>query len=220
MTFLLEKNVFEATKKIILGEAERHPFLIDLSDWLMSTYSIKILNAQFGETPDRFFIVIESTEDYQKMLIHPFDSFRQKNNPEQETVIINKIKELGRKYNYASESRLRDIFIKYNDFSLEAKADVNARAIEEARSSITSKYPTVWHVDIAFYESVVFYYSDIDIAMNMENGLSEAIEENYFLILKKYDEINFVTKHNLNLKVDSKENVDKNFQGNLFYYFR
>jgi len=210
--FLLEKKVYEATKEIILGKVEKHPFLIEFSDWLMRKYSIKILNAQlFSDFPDRFYIIIENTKDFEKMLINPSNFSQRKQNPKYEAEIISKIKELGRKHNFASEFRLRDIYIKYHDFLPEVQTDVNFRAIKEARASITKKYPMVWYVEVDFYGTIIFYYLDKDILVNKENGLSKVIEEEYFLILKKYDDISFITKENLILEFDSKENLDKNF---------
>jgi hypothetical protein len=71
-----------------------------------------------------------------------------------------------------------------------------------------------------FSSSVVFYYSDADITVNENNGISKAIMDTYYSILKKYDELNYFTRENIRLKFDSKENLDKNYQGNLFYYTR
>jgi hypothetical protein len=65
---------------------------------------------------------------------------------------------------------------------------------------------------------VIFYYSDLEIAQNESNGITKLITEDYYAILKKYDELGYVTKENIWLEFDSKENLDKNYQGNLFYY--
>jgi hypothetical protein len=71
-----------------------------------------------------------------------------------------------------------------------------------------------------FTASVVFYHSDVDIMTNENNGLSNSITNDYYSILKKYDELNYYTRENISLKFDSKENLDKNFEGSLFYYTR
>jgi len=38
--------------------------------------------------------------------------------------------------------------------------------------------------------------------------------------LKAYDVLDYFTRENISLKFDSKENLDKNYDGNLFYYTR
>lgn len=65
-----------------------------------------------------------------------------------------------------------------------------------------------------------FYYFDADIVVNENNGISKAITDTYYSILKEYDKPNYFTSENISLKFDSKENLDKNYQGNLFYYTR
>ncbi len=67
---------------------------------------------------------------------------------------------------------------------------------------------------------VVFYFTDNDISVSNVNGASEKITNDYYTILKKYDELNYFTRENIAIKFDSKENVDNNFGGSLFYYTR
>ena len=87
----------------------------------------------------------------------------------------------------------------------EAKTDANWRAIEEAKDTITSKYPMVWHIEAIFSSSVVFYYSDDEISENEKTGISQKIAGDYYSILKKYDELNYFTPENLIIKFDSRE---------------
>jgi hypothetical protein len=124
------------------------------------------------------------------------------------------------KYGFTDEANLENLFVIYNDFSDEARVAANWKAAEEVKTQIKSKYPVVWNVITMFSGSVVFYYSDADIAVNENNGISQAITDIYYSILKKYDEFNYFTRENISLKFDSKENLDKNYQGNLFYYTR
>lgn len=127
---------------------------------------------------------------------------------------------LALKHKFTDEAKLEKLFVIYNDFSEEAKTEANWKAIKEVETQIKSKYPIVWEVVSMFSGSVVFYYSHADIAVNENNGISQAITDTYYSILKKYDELNYFTRENINLKFDSKENLDKNYQGNLFYYTR
>ena len=78
----------------------------------------------------------------------------------------------------------------------------------------------MWDVIAKLLGSVVFYYCDADITANENNGISKTITDAYFSVLKRYDELNYFTRKNVNLKFDSKENLDKNYQGNLFYCTR
>jgi len=222
MTYLLDTDVYEETKNIVIGKIKKSPFLGEFSDWFMTTYSVKVLNVRFtkSEIPTvkgyRLYVIIENTEDYQKMFHSPF-RFKE----EYMAQISTEFKRIALKYNFASESQFTDMWIRYNDFSAEARTDTNGKAIGEAKTNIMEKYSIVWDVSAdASYGAVVFYYSDKDVGENQNNGISQTITDEYYSLLKKYDEPDFFTKENMRLKFDSKENVDKNFQGNLFYYFR
>lgn len=86
-------------------------------------------------------------------------------------------------------SVLKNLFVIYNDFSDEAKVGANWKATEEVKTQIKSKYPVVWDVISMFSRSVAFYYSDADITLNENNGISKAITNIYYSILKKYDDV-------------------------------
>ncbi len=79
----------------------------------------------------------------------------------------------------------------------------------------------IWDISAdASYGAVVFYYLYKDVAENQNKDVNKTIQDEYYLILKKYDELDYFTRDNMRLKFDSKENVDKNFQGNVNNYFR
>ena len=222
MKYLLDDDLYEETKRIALGKAKKSPFLMELSEWFLSTYSVKVLNIQFGksEVPRikgyRLYVILETTEDYQKMFLGPFQ-----HNEEYMAQICDAFKQIALQHQYATKAQFRGMWVRYNDFSVEARTEANNKAIEEARAQIMKKHSMVWDVVAdASYGAVVFYYAEQQVTDNQNNGISKLIEDDYYLLLKKYDELNFFTRQNLNLKFDSKENVDKNYEGNLFYYFR
>jgi hypothetical protein len=217
----LDDDVYEETKQIALGGAKRSPMLIELSDWFQTTYSVKILNFQFSrlKIPNtkiyRLYVIIENTEDYQKMYVRtaePIEEFQQQ--------IAAEFQRLALKYHFASKDQLKDLFVIYNDFSEEAKTEANWKAIKEIKKFITIKYPYVWEVIAIFSNSVVFYYSDQDIIKYQNNGSSKMIADEYYSTLKACDVLDYFTRENINLKFDSKEKLDKNYDGNLFYYTR
>jgi hypothetical protein len=218
---LLDDTVYKETKKIALGKAKRKPILIELSDWLLQSYSVKVLNIDFNKLISsksgryRLCIILENTKDYQKMYVRNFEP-----NEEYQNEIANEFRRLARKYQFATEEQLRDLWVTYIDFSEEAKTEANWKAAKEVEDSLRKKYSVVWDVIPMFSGSVVFYYSDFDIAINESKGISKLITDDYYAILKKYDELNYFTRDNISLKFDSKENLDKNYAGSFFYYSR
>ncbi len=218
---LLEDDVYKETKQIALGKSKRTPILIELSDWFTRTYSVKILNIQFWKLKIpktkryRLYVIFENTEDYQKMFFRTFEP-----KEDYQKQIAAEFHQLALKYQFAKEEQLKDLFVFYNDFSEEAKTEANWKAVKELRSFVNSKYPPVWLVIAMFSSLVVFYYSDNEIIANENNGISEMIADDYFSVLKKYDDLNYFTRETISIKFDSKQNLDKNYKGNLFYYTR
>ena len=217
---LLDDELYQETKSIVLGKHTKSELLNELADWCMKMYAISILNIQFGKLSAggnanlyRLYIIVKDTEDFDRMYIAPL-----KLNEVYEQQIADTFRQLALKYQYTDRVNLQRFIVRFNDFSDEAKTDANWRAIEEAKDTITSKYPMVWHIEAIFSSSVVFYYSDDEISENEKTGISQKIAGDYYSILKKYDELNYFTPENLIIKFDSKENLDKNYQGSLFNY--
>lgn len=218
---LLDNDIYKETKEIVWGKRRPSPLVIELSEWFRIRYSVKVLNIQFSKLPGpqenrfRLYVIVENTEDYQKMHVSRF-----RHNPEYQAQIALEFRKLAVKYRFTDEMSLENLYVTYNDFSDEARTEANWGAAQEVAAQIKRRYPVVWDVISVFSSSVVFYYADTDIGVNENNGISKAIRDTYYSILKKYDEFNYFTEENISLKFDSKENLDKNYQGNLFYYTR
>ena len=218
---LLDDAIYEETKKIVLGKSKRSPMLIEFSDWFMRVFSVKVLNVEFGKIKHsktnryRLYVIIENTEGYRKMYLEYF-----KPKEEYQRQIADEFYRISLKYQLATEEQLENLFVIYNDFSEEAKSEANWKAAKEVREFVKKKYPVAWDVLAMFSSSVVFYFLDSDIAANESKGISEAIANDYYSILKKYDDLNYFTRENIHLKFDSKENLDKNYIGNFLFYSR
>ena len=214
----LNKRTYQETRKLTLGHKKKSQILIEFSVWLKDEYDIEVLNFEFGKMirPDknyRLCIIIATEEDQRKMFEEPF-----KINSLYQRQIGNKFKELNRKYEYTDESKLVDLFISFNDFSHEARTLANRAAIKKARKMIMDKYDSVWDVHAQFERSVVFYYYDHQIKENESTGINDRITNEYYQILKVCDEFNYYQPDTFLIKFDSKENLDINYKGNLFYY--
>lgn len=222
MKYLLDDDVYEESKEIALGKVEKNPVLAELSEWFISTYSVHVLNFQFGK-PERskikgyrLYVILETTEDFNKMFHNPLQL-----NEEYAVQVCAEFKQIALQHQFATKAQLKDMWVRYNDFSVEARTDTNSKVIREAKTHSMKMHPAVWSVvGDGFAGAVVFYYTEKDSIDNQNNGVSKMIAEDYYSLLKEYDELNVFTRENMNLKFDSKENLDKNYEGNSYYYFR
>lgn len=218
---LLGDDIYKETKEIVRGKRRPSPLVMELAEWFRIKYSVKVLNIQFSKLPGpqenrfRLYVIVENTQDYQKMYVSPSQP-----NEEYHAQIALEFRKLALKHSFTDEMSLENLYVIYNDFSDEARTEANWGAAQEVAAQIKRKYPVAWDVISMFSSSVVFYYADTDIGVNENNGISKAIRDTYYSILKRYDEFNYFTRENISLKFDSKENLDRNYQGNLFYYTR
>jgi hypothetical protein len=217
---LLSDKLYNQTRDIKLGRIKPSPGFLMLSEWLAKQYGIKMLNAEFSRLPNlketyRLYIILDSTEDYNKM-----HSGRFKMNKSYQETIARNFARIALKTKLAEPTTLKNVYVVYNDFSEEAKTDANWKADKKFRIILKDKYVDVWDVLAMFSSTVVFFYTESQISKNKRDGNTKRIREDYFELLKKYDEMKYYTKKNIIVKFDSKENLDKNYEGSLFYYAR
>ena len=86
-----------------------------------------------------------------------------------------------------------------------------------AKDYLIKKYSEIWHIDLFIYTFFTFTYKDEQIEQFKQqiNELSEQIYE----ILKPFDEFNFLEISDIKIHLDSKENFDRNYDGNWLRYF-
>jgi hypothetical protein len=216
--YLLNNAIYQETRKLALGQTQKSPLLSDLSDWFMRTFSIKILNIEFGKLAAtrryRLYIILANSEDYQKINIQPNIFI----NEDYQNIIELEFRKLALTYRFAEETMLENLFITFNDFTMEAMTAANWSALIKLKPLLLSKYSIVWNVLAMFWGLVIFYYTDNDITANENNGINGEIIEIYYSLLKESDELNYFTREKISIKFDSKENLDNHYQGSMFYY--
>lgn len=218
---LVEDKIYHETLDILRGKIELLPLFKELKAFIQLQYGATVYNFVFRKmklkNPRKqynLYILLATTEDFRKM----FSGYNYSDSIQKE--IANRFNELANQYNYSKPKLRQDVFVSFNDFSNEMKTDANWKAIKKASRFIQDKYASynVWGVHAAFGSSVVFFLSNEDLKKG--SSIKREIEDDYFYILKKQDEFNLFSRSCFSLEFDSKENLDVNYEGNLFYYFR
>jgi hypothetical protein len=164
-------------------------------------------------------LIIETHSDYSKMYKEPFipkESY-QKAISERFSKFV---KDAGLEKKYDTD----DILVTYDDFSDAAMIRASSQLLEHHKQQLMSKYSDlkIWDIVQSDYSAmiVVFYHKDEDITENDKNGNSERIKKECFELIKQYDEFDYCQFNTFPISFDSKQNLDKNYKGFLFYYFR
>ena len=92
------------------------------------------------------------------------------------------------------------------------------REIKKLKSEINN--PELWKIDRRFNSATYFLYTDEQLKKYQDSELHKQWNEQYFDLLKKYDEFGYFKKDFYSVFLDSKENFDTNYESNWYYYYK
>lgn len=184
----------------------------------ITAYNFEFKEMKFNNPTHRYrlYVLLSTRNEYDSM----FNGYNYGEN--KQTAIGRKQYELAQKYNMKNMNTYKGIFVAYCDFSEEMKTDYNRQAYKLIGKQLSKKYAvnSVWAIFTNFSSQVVFYQNYADVKVNQLKGLSKQIKDEYYETLHKLDEFNIFTYKDFCVEYDSKENLDKNYDGNLYYYFK
>jgi hypothetical protein len=221
---LLDKKNYIETRRLKLGESVLPEHFKVLQEWINSRYSINVLNITYDKIDigpkkgaPRLNIIIDKESDYQKMFIKQFVPIEKRANSISRR-FVKIIKNAGLRNKY----ELDNILVVYSDYSYDYMSEVCGIFIQNEKKNILSKFAEskLWDMTACSLLIVVFYLTVKDLNDNIKNGTNENIKDECLRLLKTYDEFDYFNEKTLKLTFDSRQNLDENFQGNSFYYFR
>ena len=224
------------TKLVKQGKKQLEPAFQELADWVFDTFGTKPLNIYYDKIEvdknrPRLNIIFEYYDSVLKFRdkIGNYDSAKQK-------MIADKFKQiLGAEAN-ANGNYLTRLFKKvehhtydtnrllviFDAFEPIAREEVNGKIPKETIDNLKKelKSKDIWEIYPEFASTTYFFHTDKQIEDAKRNGTTEEMKKQYYDLLKKYDEFNYIKPDTFFLTFDSKENFDKTYQGNWFYYSR
>lgn len=222
------------TKKIKQGTKQLEPVFQELADWIHKNLDTKVLNIYYDkinkDTP-RLSIILEYSHDVEKFKdeIGNYDAAKQssiadqfKQIQERNSVpgpsLFQRIFKKSRATHFATD-RLYVIFTAFEPIAREeANHKIPQALIDRLKQELSSK--NVWKIYREFATTTYFFYTDKQIEDYQKNGIAGLMKQQYFELLKQYDEFDYIKPDDNFLIFDSKDNFDKNFDSNWFYYSR
>ncbi len=125
-------------------------------------------------------------------------------------------------YSGKEKYKTKNVFVCFSNFEtvakIEANSNVSNEEIEELKKKINNS--DLWTISHLFEGVTFFLYTNKQ--LNNYKNSDECIKWGnlYFEILKKYDEFSYYKRENFSVELDSKENFDKHYQGNWYYYYK
>jgi hypothetical protein len=116
----------------------------------------------------------------------------------------------------------RNVLVIFDAFEPIAKEEANQRVPEEKIQELKSKLniKDLWEISRFFSRTTFFFYTDEQVEESTRNGIKERLAEEYYKLVKYYDDFDYINKQDFSISLDSKENFDKNYDSNWFYYYR
>lgn len=222
------------TKLIKQGKKELEPPLRDLAEWIKKEFNVNVINIHYdyiqNERP-RLGIILEFKTDERKFYKDNYNYDHKK-----QLAISEKFNEIlilkgnNSKANFLfkwlkKESSIKydtkDIFVSFNSFEPIAREEANNRIAEEKIQELKNKLnKDLWLISRFFSSTTFFFFTDDQVKEHSVDGSLDIFKEAYFNLLKPYDEFDYINKENFSIYIDSKENFDKNFKSNWYYYYK
>lgn len=94
------------------------------------------------------------------------------------------------------------------------------KADQEIRD-LQKQFPEIWSMTKNSIYWTIFYYTDHQWKDNEANGNTRKLKDAILAALRKHDTFGFVDERSLKyILFDTKQNLDENYQGNMYYYFK
>ena len=114
------------------------------------------------------------------------------------------------------------LLVIFSSFAPVARTYANNQITKESIEELKQKYADygIWEISRFSTSADIFFYTDKQLRENTESKITDEICREYFNLHKAHDKYGYLDWDEYELRFDSKENVDTNYEGNLFYYYR
>lgn len=211
---MINNNTYLKTLQILRGEACLEPVCLELKDWLKDRFGIDACNFVLKES--ELMVLLLSTAHYKSMLNSNMCEFSKRKQNE----IAKMFCHLLKKHDMEDMCRNQNITVSYIDFSAKIKEEINNRVSAGCKEYIEQKYHqyAFWNLYAIGTGVAVFFDTEKDVKINNASGICGVMREDYFKALKEMDEFNVYSFDDFVMTFDSRENLEKTYNGNIYAY--
>lgn len=224
------------TKKIKLGAEKMKPEFVPLAQWIDKTFDVKTINIIYDtlyENKPRVQICFEFEKEKNIFLtsdITYYDKTKQK-------LIAEKFKETIEQQALSKTTnsllnffmpkqnggyQTENVFVIYGAFEPVAKQETTNKLTKELTDEFINSFNNqdIWTISIGFTIPTFFVYTDEKVKEYDKPEIRKMWADKYFDFVKPFDEFDYFKRENIQVYLDSKENFDKNYQSNWYYYYK
>lgn len=219
MIVATDKEYIE-TKRYKCGEMQLQSPYSDIAHWIESKYTVKVLNVIYDRVihnqRPRLQVCVETQEDC--------DSFRDSSglnfNEQMQSEILSQFLRFVKSENISINTN--KLFVVFSAFAPIAMEEANNKINEEKIDKLVTELDNdeLWKVRRSFGRAVFFFFTEKQSKNANNSELLSRYSNEYFKLIKKYDEFDYLRKEQFLVSFDSKENFEKNYNGSWFAYDR
>lgn len=215
-------KTYQRTKQIMLGNKKMNPDFKPLADFINVKFDVRVVNIIYDHidhkgTP-RLNICFEF--DYERNSFNANDINESIYNfdKEKQQVIAEKFGQLVDKKPYDA----KNVYVIYSAFEPIAKIEANEKISEEELDDLQIQLDNkeIWTITRLFSGATIFLYTDEQLKFYENNPLKKEWADKYFEILNAYNEFGYFKRDTFDIYLDSKDNFDKNYDSNWWYYYK
>ena len=94
------------------------------------------------------------------------------------------------------------------------------KEIKELIKTYKKENNKIWEIHMNSNYITVFFETESQIQEYSKTVIFDKMKTEYYEIIKEIDEFRLFKIENLSLSFDSKENFDKNYESNWYYYYK
>jgi hypothetical protein len=196
----------------------------ELADWITTNYSLPPLNLFYDtiivghrERP-RLMVIFETPEDAAKFREpERFGNFKKEDQRRVREKFGSLITARGDP-RFSAEGLIVP-FVAFEPVAIvEAVESVTKEQLEQLRADLAND--DLWQISRLFNSVTFLFFTDAQAAEYESEGLKAPYSERFLRLVEPHDEFGYIKKRGISVRFDSKENFDKNYQGNWFYYYK
>lgn len=225
---------YKKTKLIKQGKKMLSEAFKPLAKWISEKYDVCVLDIQHEYMKHhnmvRVSIHLETPEDAIKFR-ESDDWWSNFDSKKQEEIALKYI-EFGNVLKIPSNNTFtnlfkkkpnyKDVFVSFSSFKPIAQEETISLIPEKRINDLQSKIDIqeIWTISRCFSSMTLLVYEDAQKNNFTNTEIFTQIENKLFELLKEFDEFDYWKRENFKLGIDSKQNLDENYEGNWYYYYK
>lgn len=215
-------RLFSIVRSAKLGRLQLTPTLAQLRNWIQTELNVSVVHITFDSIDigpyagrPRLNVFLETDADYDSWKTDVVTI-----RPDIEGRVVARFTKLAQADPDATDTT--NVLLTVDNFSDECLGRACSVFLKTDADRITNHFSAVpiWKIDGHSRCLVVFLNTDGDMRAKTADGTCDRISKRCFDAVGQYDEFGYLSYVSFHLTFDSKENLDRNYQGNLFYYWR